>query len=106
MFIFTEGQGWREIHESARGRLHAEKKLRAVRLVFALAPFMRVRGKSHGKFEGVVDLGFSAARYEAIERAPKELRGFPDACFPIGWIRDTEFDQDSSKASRCRVATE
>src|ERR1017187_5286772 len=45
MFIFTEGQGRREIHESARGCLHAEKHLRAVRLFFALAPFMRVRAK-------------------------------------------------------------
>ena len=89
MFIFTEGQGRREMHESARGRLHAEKNLRAVRLVFALAPFMRVRGKSHGKFEGLVDLGFSVAPYEAVKRAPEELRGFPGACFPIGWIRDS-----------------
>ena len=106
MFNFTEGQGRREIHESARGRLHAEKNLRAVRLVFALAPFMRVRGKSHGKFECLVDLGFSVAPYEAIKRAPEELRGFPGACFPIGWIRDSEFDQNRGKASRARVAAE
>ena len=106
MFIFTEGQSRREIHESARGRLHAEKNLRAVRLVFALAPFMRVRGKSHGKFEGLVDLGFSVAPDEAIKRPPEELRGFPGACFPIGWIRDSEFDQNRGKASRCRVAAE
>jgi hypothetical protein len=106
MFIFTEGEGRREIHESARGRLHAEEDLRAVGLVFALAPFMRVRGKSHGKFEGVVDLGFSVAPYEAIKRAPEELRGFSGACFPIRWIRDSEFDQNRGKASRGRVAAE
>jgi hypothetical protein len=106
MFIFKDGQGRREIHESARGRLHAEENLRAVRLVFALAPFMRVRGKSHGKFEGLVDLGFSVAPYEAIKRAPEELHGFPGAWFPIGWIRNPEFDQDSGKASRCCVAAE
>src|ERR1700675_1058599 len=104
MFIFKEGQGRREIHESARGRLHAEKNLRAVRLVFALAPFMRVRGKSHGKFEGLVDLGFPVAPYEAIKRAPEELRGFPGACFPIGGFRGFGFDPNSRKASRCRVA--
>src|ERR1700682_4383275 len=106
MFIFTEGQGRREIHESARGRLHAEENLRAVRLVFALAPFMRVRGKSHGKFEGLVDLRFSVASDEAIKREPEELRCFPGACSQIGWIRAPEFDQDSGKASRCRVAAE
>src|ERR1700687_1768896 len=106
MFIFTDGPGWREIHESARGRLHAEKNLRAVRLVFALAPFMRVRRKSHGKFEGLVDLGFSVAPYEAIERAPNEPRGFSGACFPIRWIRDSEFDKNRGKASRGRVAAE
>src|ERR1700719_1419202 len=106
MFIFTEGQGRREIHESARRRLHAEKNLRAVWLVFALAPFMRVRGKSHGKFEGLVDLGFSVAPHEAIKRALEELRGFPGACSPTGWIRDPEFDQNRGKASRCRVAAE
>src|ERR1700693_4861794 len=106
MFIFTEGQGRREIHESARGRLHAKKDLRAVGLVFALAPFMRVRGKSHGKFEGLVDLGFSVAPYEAVKRAPEELRGFPGACFPIGWIRNFLVEQKRGKASRARVAAE
>src|SRR6202035_918477 len=104
MFIFKEGQGRREIHESARGRLHAEKNLRAVRLVFALAPFMRVRRKGHGEVESLIDFRFSVARYEAIKRTPQELRRFPAACFPIGWIRDSEFDQDSGKASRCCVA--
>src|SRR5713101_4520025 len=106
MFNFTEGQGRREIHESARGRLHAEKNLRAVRLFFALVPFMRVRGKSHGKFECLVDLGFSVAPNEAIKHAPEELRGFPGASFPIGWIRDSELDQNRGKASRCCVAAE
>src|ERR1022692_3016840 len=105
MFIFTEGQGRPEIHESARGRLHAEKNLRAVRLVFALAPLMRVRGKSHGKFECLVNLGFSVAPYEAIKRAPQELRGFPCACFPIGWIRDSEFNQNPSRPARLRSRT-
>src|SRR6202140_1887155 len=106
MFFFTKSQCRPEIHKSARGGLQVEKHLRAVRLVFALAPFMRVRGKDHGKFEGLVDLGFSVAPYEAIKRAPKELRGFPGACFPIGWIRDSEFDQNRGKASRARVAAE
>src|SRR5579872_6278866 len=106
MFIFTEGQGRREIHKSARGRLHAEKHLRAIRLFFALAPFMWVRGKSHRKFESLVDLRFSVAPYEAIEREPQELRGIPGACFPIGWISDSEFDQERGKASRCCIAAE
>src|ERR1700686_1814074 len=97
MFNFTEGQGRRQINESAGGRLHAEKNLRAVRLVFALAPFMRVRGKSHGKFEGLVDLEFSVAPYEAIKRAPEELRAFLEACFPVGWLRDSAFDQNRGK---------
>src|ERR1700693_2581556 len=106
MFTFTEGQGRREIHESARGCLHVEKHLRAVRLVFALAPFMWVRGKSHGKFEGLVDLEFSVAPYEAIKRAPEELRGFLGACFPVGWLRDSEFDPNRGKRSGARGAAD
>ena len=48
MFLFAEGEGRPKIHESARGRLHVEKHLRTVGLVFGLTPFVRVRRKGHG----------------------------------------------------------
>jgi hypothetical protein len=106
MFLFKNSQCRPEIHKSARGRLHGEKHLRAVWLVFALAPFMWVCGKRHRKFERLIDFRFSVAPYETIESAPQELRRFPGTRFPIGWIRNSEFDQDSGKASRCCVTTE
>jgi hypothetical protein len=100
VFLFAKSEGGPKVHEPARRRLHVDEHMRTVRLIFGLAPFVRVRRKGHGKLEGSIDGRLSVVLHKPVERPAQELRGFPATCGPIGRTADAEFDQNGGE-SRC-----
>ena len=106
VLLFAEREGRPKIHEPAGVRLHVEKHLGTIGLIFGLAPFVRVRRKGHRELECAVDSAFAVVAHEPVESTAQELGRLPAASGPIGRIPDAEFDQDGCEARRGCIASE
>src|SRR5579863_6438092 len=92
VLLLAESESRPKIHEPARGRLHVEKHLGTIGLVFGLAPFVWIRREGDREVEGAVDSNFNLALNEPIESAAQELCRLLAASGPIGRIGNAEFD--------------
>ena len=105
VLLLAKSESRPKIHEPAGARLHVEKHLGAIGLVFGLTPFVWVCRKGHRQLEGAVDSSLSLALHEPIESTAQELCRLPATSGPIGRIADAEFDQDGCEAGRGCIAS-
>src|SRR5580698_4037864 len=88
VLFFAESESRPKIHEPAGARLHVEKHLGTIGLVFGLTPFVWVRRKCHRQLEGAVDSSLGLALYKPIESTAQELCRLLAASGPIGRLTD------------------
>src|SRR5579859_2253582 len=98
VLLFAESESRPKIHEPAGTRLHVQKHLGAIRLIFGLTPLARIRREGHREIEGAVDSNFNLAPNEPIESTAQELCRLLAASGPIDRIGNAEFDEDGCEA--------
>jgi hypothetical protein len=104
VLLFAKSESRPKIHEPAGARLHVEKHLGTIGLIFGLTPFVWIRREGHREIEGAIDGNFHLALNEPIESAAQELCRLLVASGPIGRIANSEFEQDGCEASNGCIA--
>ena len=67
---------------------------------------MRVRGQRDREFEGAVDYLFAVLANEAVQGPLQKPTGLLVGPFPIGRVRDAEFNKNGGETRRGCIAAE